>query len=99
LSQLVLAFADGVGTEARDAGQKGDAAAATLSGEEADEEAAATLVAGRHQAVDVLVFLGRGAVRLLLTDGAVAPIGDQSLNIRGHTPLPPTISDQRVRVL
>jgi hypothetical protein len=89
LLQLALAAADGVGAEARNAGEQGDAATTLLLGQEANDKPASPLVGNREQVVEGPVMLGGGAVRLLPADPAVTAVKRRWLTGLVHSPLPP----------
>jgi hypothetical protein len=72
--QLTDASSDGIAIQPRDAGHQGDTTAAVLLGEEADEQAARTLIRQSNESIDATVLLCRGAVRLLLATWAMARV-------------------------
>jgi hypothetical protein len=97
--QFASAAGNGVGVQAGDPREVGDAAAAVLSGEEADEEPAGAFVGDRDEAVDPAVLSGGGAVRVLLAAGAGADMGGTPGMFLCHVTLPPRAIHQRAKVI
>jgi hypothetical protein len=87
--EFVLAAGDGMAVESGDPCQQGDASAAVLSREEADEETSDPLVGGGEEAVDPPVLACRGTVGMLLAGRALAGVEDLLGFLLGHATLPP----------
>lgn len=96
MSQLALAAADGVGAEAGDTSEQGDAATTVLLGKEAHDKPACSLVGNGEQVVEVTVVLGGGAAWLLTTGPAITAMNRRWLTALVHKPLPP-LCDRRGR--
>jgi hypothetical protein len=99
VGQFALATGNGVGVQASDPREVGDAAAAVLPGEEADEEPAGALVGDGDEAIDPPVLLRGGAVRVLLAGSAGADMDDTPRMLLGHVTLPPRAVHQRAKVI
>ncbi len=97
--QFALAAGNGVGVQAGDPCEVGDAAATVLLGEEASEEPARAFVGDRDEAVDPAVLLGAEAMWMLLADGAAADMDDTPGMLLCHVTLPPRAVQQRAKVI
>src|SRR5262249_7743312 len=81
---------DGVAVQPGDAVEQGDATAAVLSGQEADEEPARAFIGLPQEPVEGLMLLGGRPTRVLRAVGAFAAVRDTVSGIVPHRCGPPS---------
>jgi hypothetical protein len=85
----MLPASNRVGVQTGDLGEEGDASAAVLLGEKADEEASRAFVGGSDETVDPPVLPSESAVRVLLAGRAGAHRDDTWGMLLRHGTVPP----------
>ena len=87
--QFSLPSGNGIGVQAGDPREQGEAAATMLVGEEADQETSGAFVSRSDEAVDPAMLLGDRAMGVLLAGGAGAHM-DRTLGmLYRHGNVPP----------
>jgi hypothetical protein len=97
--QFPLPARNGVGVQAGDACEQGDAAAALLLSEKADQEPSGAFVSRSDEPVNPEMLLGDRATRMLLAGGAGAPMDDTLGMLFGHVNVPPGAVSERAKVI
>jgi hypothetical protein len=97
--QLALAVGNGVGSQASDLGEGGDAAWAVLLRQEADEQPPDALIGGSDQTVDPLVLVSAGAMGMLYAGRTGAYVDDTLGMLLGHQTVPPWAGRERANII
>jgi hypothetical protein len=97
--QFALAPRNGVGIQARDPCEEGDASAALPLGEEADEQAAEALIGGSDKAVNPPMLPSASARGVALAGGAGANVVNTLGMLLGHRTLPLWAERERAKVI
>lgn len=87
--QFPLASGNGIGVQAGDPCEQGNASAAMLLGEEADQQPSRAFVGRRDQTVNPPMLFGDRAMGMLLASSAGAHMDDTPGMLLGHVTVPP----------